>query len=241
MLQTLFISDLHLDPARPHITAACFEFLKSNAHGTDAIYILGDLFELWIGDDDDDPFAAACVAALRAATRHTPIFLLHGNRDFLLSTEFAERTGVRLLPDPTVINLYGKATVLTHGDALCTADRAYQALRAMVRSPLWQRDQLAKPIDARRAFGAALRAQSQAANANKAEYIMDVDEHAVRAILLSHNVRRIIHGHTHRPGVHRLQVAEDTVAERCVLGDWSTYGWLLRVTPTHTHLERFVI
>ena len=136
MPQTLFISDLHLDPARPQITAACFEFLKSNAHGTDAIYILGDLFELWIGDDDDDPFAAACVAALRAATRHTPIFLLHGNRDFLLSTEFAERTGVRLLPDPTVINLYGKATVLTHGDALCTADRAYQALRAMVRSPV---------------------------------------------------------------------------------------------------------
>ena len=241
MTETVFVSDLHLDPDRPHVTAAWFSFLANAASRADTIYILGDLFEAWVGDDDDDPLAIACIDALGRASRQTTVALMHGNRDFLLAREFARRAGVHLLPDPTPISLYGRRAVLTHGDLLCTADRAYQTLRTHLRSAEWQLATLARPLPDRRALGAAMRAHSRARNANVAEHIMDVDGGAVSELLREHGADLLIHGHTHRPAIHRVGRAAGPEALRYVLGDWGPYGWLLRATPAALDLERFVI
>lgn len=241
MRETLFISDLHLDPLRPAVTAAFTALLADAAPTVDAIYILGDLFEMWIGDDDDDPFALACTSALRAASRRTAISLLHGNRDFLLGEAFAAHSGVTLLADPVVIDLYARPVLLTHGDALCIGDHAYQAARGALRTAAWQQSTLAEPLAARRELGLALRAQSRAANANKAAHIMDVDQQAVGDLLQSHPATDLVHGHTHRPGIHTIHLANGHALHRYVLGDWGKFGWVLRATPTAFRLERFVI
>jgi UDP-2,3-diacylglucosamine hydrolase len=218
---TLFISDLHLDGSRPEITDQFLKFLREDARRAQALYILGDFFEAWIGDDDDDAHAALVMAALRGATRTgLPIHLMHGNRDFLIGEGFVDRTGVTLLKDPTVLDLHGSPTLLAHGDTLCTDDAEYQMVRRMLRDPAWQKEYLAKPIAERRAIAAAARAQSKAHTATQAEYIMDVNQKAVEAAMAKYGVSRLIHGHTHRPAVHRFTSADGKAMERIVLGDW---------------------
>ena len=220
-MTTLFISDLHLDGSRPEITDLFLKFLRGEARHASSLYILGDFFEAWIGDDDDDPHHARILEGLREFTATgTPTYFMHGNRDFLVGEAFARRTGVKLLQDPTVLDLYGSPTLLMHGDTLCTDDKEYQMVRRMLRDPAWQRDYLAKPLTERRAIAAHARAQSKAHTAAQAEYIMDVNPQAVEDVMQAHGVTRLIHGHTHRPAVHRFKSADGKRLERVVLGDW---------------------
>ncbi|MBS0590389.1 MAG: UDP-2,3-diacylglucosamine diphosphatase [Proteobacteria bacterium] len=228
-MATLFISDLHLDESRPHIVDLYAALLAGEARDADALYILGDLFESWIGDDDDAPLparVARCTRALRDAG--VPIYFMHGNRDFLLGADYAARAGMTLLADPCVIELGGERTLLMHGDTLCTDDVDYQKFRALVRDPAWQRQFLARPLAERRAFAAQARAESRKHTSATQSDIMDVNQHAVDAILRSHGVRRLIHGHTHRPAVHRLDL-DGRTATRTVLGDWYEQDSVLKV------------
>lgn len=236
MSRTLFISDLHLDPARPAVTAALANFLHQNSD-CDALYILGDIFEAWVGDDDDSPLAREIADLFRGFTAAGPaLYLMVGNRDFLLGEDFCASVGATLLPDPTPINLYGRPTLLLHGDSLCTGDAEYMKFRAMVRSPQWQAELMASPLAERRALAARLRAASKDASSNKAEDIMDVTPSEVDRVMLEADVILMIHGHTHRPGRH--QVAN---GERLVLGDWDTRGWYIEATSSSLELIDFVI
>ena len=229
-MTTLFISDLHLDPSRPHITALFREFLRGEARDAEALYILGDLFEAWIGDDDPEPHHAGVITDLHAlAASGVPLYFMHGNRDFLIGGEFARRAGCTLLPDPTLIDLYGTPALLLHGDTLCTDDLAYQEFRRMVRDPVWQREFLAQPLAARQAFAERARAASQSETRQKAETIMDVNADAVTAVMREYRTPLMIHGHTHRPAVHDFAVDEQP-ATRIVLGDWYEQGSVLRCT-----------
>ncbi|NND69424.1 MAG: UDP-2,3-diacylglucosamine diphosphatase [Halioglobus sp.] len=235
MACTYFISDLHLTSAQPAVTRAFARFLQDHQHA-DALYILGDLFETWIGDNTD-PLGIEVSALLKQFTRAGPgIFLMHGNRDFLLAQEFAAAAGATLLPDPTVIDLYGRPTLLTHGDALCTADVEYQALRDVVRKARWQAEFLARPAAERRQAALAARNMSREAVANKQEDIVDVAPEAVAGLLRSHGVNQLIHGHTHRPAHHH-----EPGGERWVLGDWSSESRYLEATPTDNKLINYLI
>jgi UDP-2,3-diacylglucosamine hydrolase len=219
-MPTFFISDLHLDDARPQITELFARFLASEARDAEGLYILGDLFESWIGDDDDAALPARAAHALRALRDSgVPIHFMHGNRDFLLGADYAARAGMTLLADPTVIDLDGERTLLMHGDMLCTDDVEYQKFRMLVRDPAWQAQFLAKPLAERRAFAAQARGESRKQTAMKAAEIMDVNQAAVESAMRTHGVRRLIHGHTHRPATHRFAM-DGTSAERIVLGDW---------------------
>lgn len=227
-MSTLFISDLHLDPARPEITTLFLRFLATEAREADTLYILGDLFEAWIGDDDPDPHHARVVQGLcEFADAGVPLHFMHGNRDFLIGGAFAARTGAILLPDPTVIDLYGTPTLLMHGDLLCTDDHDYQRFRAMVRDPVWQREFLAQPLEKRKAFAQQVRMESQAKISATAPDIMDVNQKTVERVMLDHGVRHLIHGHTHRPNVHHF-TANGAEMTRIVLGDWYEQGSVLR-------------
>ncbi len=237
MKETLFISDLHLDPARPAITELFFQLLKTRAANADALYVLGDLFEMWLGDDDPSPGSAAVMDALRAVTAGgTPVFVMHGNRDFLIGPEFAARTGCTVLPDSAVIDLYGERTLIMHGDVLCTDDVAYQALRAQVRDPRWQQQILALPFEERMRLGRQLRDTSREEVQTKSAEIMDVNQEAVDRTLREHQVRLLIHGHTHRPAVHEFDLDGQPV-RRIVLGDWYEQGSLLSFRPDGFDLE----
>ena len=228
-MTTLFISDLHLDGSRPEITALFLKFLHEEAAKASSLYILGDFFEVWIGDDDGDPHHASVMAGLRALTAAgVPVYLMHGNRDFLIGRKFAQRTGVRLLADPTVMDLGGSPTLLTHGDTLCIDDRQYQRARRLMRNPLVQGVYLALPLSLRRRIAAYARAKSRKDTAAKAEYIMDVNPQAVESVMTRHGVTRLIHGHTHRPAVHRFKSADGEAMERIVLGDWYEQSSILR-------------
>lgn len=219
-MTTLFISDLHLDGSRPESTALFLEFLRKEARQAAHLYILGDFFEAWIGDDDDDPHHACVQAALKElTTAGVPVSLMHGNRDFLMGEGFLRCTGAKLLPDPTVLDLYGEPTLLMHGDSLCTDDKEYQVVRRMLRDPAWQKDYLAKSLAERRAIATHARAESKKHTARQAEYIMDVNPQAVEEAMRRHGVTRFIHGHTHRPAVHRFRSGGQEM-ERVVLGDW---------------------
>lgn len=225
----LFISDLHLDPARPRITETFLGFLAQEAREAERLYILGDFFEAWIGDDDPDPHHARVVHALRELTASgVPVDLMHGNRDFLIGQGFAEQTGCRLISDPTTIELDGTPTLLMHGDTLCTDDLEYQQFRRMVRDPEWQRDFLARPLPERRAFAAQARGESKARTQSKAEAIMDVNQQTVERCMRDHNVTQLIHGHTHRPAIHRFSV-NGCPMTRIVLGDWYEQKSVLRL------------
>ncbi|MHB8679732.1 MAG: UDP-2,3-diacylglucosamine diphosphatase [Rudaea sp.] len=228
-MPTLFISDLHLDEARPRLIAAFEEFLAGQARAAQALYVLGDLFESYIGDDDDAPLNARVAQATRKL-RDTgvPVFFMHGNRDFLLGPNYAERAGMTLLEDPTMIELTGERVLLMHGDTLCTDDAEYLQFRALVRNPAWQRTFLAKPLAERRAFAAQARGESRKHNANAKPEIMDVNQSAVESAMRMHGVRRLIHGHTHRPATHHFDV-DGRKAERIVLGDWYAQASVLRV------------
>lgn len=229
-MATLLISDLHLKPEAPQLAAILGDLLRGPAVESDALYVLGDLFEAWPGDDDlADPFNAPVVAAFRALTeRGIPLHFQHGNRDFLLGDAFAAATGGTLLPDEIVVDLAGTPTLLLHGDQLCTDDVAYQQFRKQVRNPLWQKQMLGQPLPVRKALARQLREGSDAAKSGKSMDIMDVNAEAVAAAFRRHGVARMIHGHTHRPGRHTHEV-DGTPRERIVLADWRDRGAYLRV------------
>ena len=235
-MPTLFISDLHLDEARPHIVELFTRFLASEARDADALYILGDLFESWIGDDDDAPLPARVAQTLRALRDSgVPIWFMHGNRDFLLGADYATRAGMTLLPDPTIIELEGERTLLMHGDTLCTDDVDYQKFRALVRDADWQQEFLAKPLAERRAFATQARGESRKHTASAKPEIMDVNPGAVEAVMREHGVHRLIHGHTHRPATHSL-ILDGAIAKRSVLGDWYEQSSVLRVGRSITQI-----
>lgn len=237
MPRTLFISDLHLDGERQQITDLFLQFLQGEARQADALYILGDLFESWIGDDDDAPLAQQVQDALAALTGSgVKAYFMAGNRDFLVGAPFAARTGVGLLVDPTVIDLGGVPTLLMHGDTLCTDDVAYQAFRAQVRNPAWQQAFLAQPLAQRRAFAAQAREQSRLHTGSTMAQIMDVTDTAVHEALRASGAQRLIHGHTHRPGRHRVDLG-GRPAERIVLGDWYDQGSVLCIDGADARLE----
>jgi UDP-2,3-diacylglucosamine hydrolase len=227
-VSTLFISDLHIDVARPAIIAQFLEFLRTEAKDAAALYILGDLFESWVGDDAPDAAQAAAIAGLRALTSSgVPCFVMHGNRDFLLSLGFCEMSGAQLLHDPLIITLYGEAVLVMHGDALCTDDHGYQRLRATVRDADWQRQFLALPIESRRALAGAARAGSQAHTAAMEHAITDVNADSVAMALRGAGTSILLHGHTHRPAIHAFEV-DGRPRTRIVLGDWYDQGSVLR-------------
>ncbi len=234
--QTLFISDLHLDIQRPDILALFFKFIQEQAPLADSLYILGDLFEAWIGDDDDAEICQTVKAALKPLTEKIPVFVMHGNRDFLLGKQFEQDTGCQLLPEQHTLDVYGVSTLLMHGDTLCTDDVAYLQLRQTLHHPLWQQDFLSKNLDERRLMAQQLRQQSQAAMQSKSEEIMDANPQAVETAFQQHKVQRIIHGHTHRPQIHTTDVA-GTRVERVVLGDWYQQGSILVCDAQGCHLS----
>lgn len=221
----VFISDLHLDDIRPESTEQFYALLEGQCRGIEALYILGDLFEAWIGDDDDSSLALGVQGALAACSASgTRIFVQRGNRDFLLGTRFAETVGAQMLPDHAVITCAGEPALLMHGDLLCTRDTAYQAFRAQVQDPDWQRQMLSQSLAARRAFAEQARQGSQAHQQQlkahrQLETITDVTPDEVLQTLQRYGVRRLIHGHTHRPARHAIEV-NGQAAERIVLGDW---------------------
>jgi UDP-2,3-diacylglucosamine hydrolase len=229
-MTTLFISDLHLDPERPAITELFGRFIDGEARGADALYILGDLFEAWVGDDDPSDTGAFVAARLRALRdAGVPVRFIRGNRDFLLGQDYARRAGMEILPDPAIVMLHGKPTLIMHGDLLCSDDTAYQQFRAQTRDPAWQAHFLAQPLAARMAFAQQARAASKAHQSGlQAQGAMDAITDATPATVedtfARYGIDRIIHGHTHRPKVH------DTAGgTRIVLGDWYDQGSVLRV------------
>ena len=228
-MTTLFISDLHLDASRPEITRLFLAFLENEAPNADALYILGDLFEAWIGDDASDAVGDAVADALaRLHARGVPCFYIHGNRDFLLGDAYARRARMTLLPDPSLVEVGGAPVLLMHGDTLCTDDVPYQTFRKQARDPAWQRAFLARPITEREQFATNARAESRRYTKSVADAITDVNADAVSAALRQYAVRRLIHGHTHRPARHAGTLDGDSV-ERIVLGDWYEQGSVLSI------------
>ncbi len=229
--RTLFVSDLHLDESRSGIVGQFERFLDEVVPGADALYILGDLFEYWVGDDGLAlPFAGRIAARLKAAAERVPIRFMHGNRDFMVAERFAAETGVALIADPTVVDLHGTRTVLLHGDTLCTGDTAYQAFRAQVRDPGWQRAALARPVAERIALAQDMRLASEGAKQGKAMAIMDVAPEAVERAFAESGCAQMIHGHTHRPARHVHRVGgRDCV--RWVLADWYERASYLEASP----------
>jgi UDP-2,3-diacylglucosamine hydrolase len=216
----LFLSDLHLDPDRPGSLETFLRFMRTDAIYAERLFILGDLFEVWIGDDENDPRLEPVLEALLSLRAYeVPCYVMHGNRDFLLGDAFSERTGCRIMSDYVTVDVYDKSMLLTHGDLLCTDDTAYMGLRATVRDEGWQRDFLKKPITERRQIAANMRAQSKTETARKPGDIMDVNQRTVEETMRSHGVAHLVHGHTHRPGVHRFGL-DGRMATRIVLGDW---------------------
>ena len=230
-MKTLFISDLHLDAATPEIARQFHGFLESEARSAEGLYILGDLFEAWLGDDDPDPEARATVRALRALVESgVPVFVMHGNRDFLIGERFCRETGATLLADGTVVELYGERVLLMHGDALCTDDVSYQRLRRIVRNPLVRGIFRVMTLNQRRALASKLRAGSREHVGMTVPEIMDVNATAVEQAFREAGVRALIHGHTHRPAMHPLEI-DGAPARRIVLGDWYAQGSVLEASP----------
>lgn len=230
MQSTLFISDLHLEDSAPDRTGWMMDFLSGPALDAEAVYILGDLFEFWIGDDALTPTASE----VARATSHlynlgVPCFFMHGNRDFLVGEHYASTANLRLLPEALVIDLYGTPTLLLHGDTLCTDDVKYQAFRQQVRNPQWQEGMLALSVEERLRLAQQARSASLDHTGSVATEIMDVNAHAVTAAFNAHQVTRMIHGHTHRPALHTIDL-EGTRAERYVLADWYSEGSYLEVS-----------
>ena len=237
-MTTLFISDLHLDDRRPETTALFRTFLLNEAIGADALYILGDLFEFWLGDDVPSKCSAEVASALASlANMGVPCYFIHGNRDFLLQDSYAQLAGLELLPEEHVIDLYGERVLLMHGDSLCTDDIAYQQFKSVVRNPDWQQDFLTKTPQERLQIALQARDASTAHKGNLAMNIMDVNQNQVHSALERNDVLRMIHGHTHRPATHDLAI-HGRSAQRIVLGDWYTQGSVLRVKPGSYQLSQ---
>jgi UDP-2,3-diacylglucosamine hydrolase len=237
-MTTLFISDLHLDDRRPETTALLLKFLQDETVNADALYILGDLFEFWLGDDAPSKSSVEIAAALSSlADKGLPCYFMHGNRDFLLGEDYAKSAGMTLLPEEYMVDLYGEQVLLMHGDSLCTDDIQYQQFRSLVRSPAWQQDILSKSPQERLQIALQLRDASADHKDNVDIDIMDVNPGEVKAVFERHNVHRMIHGHTHRPAIHDLEV-NGKACQRIVLGDWYTQGSVLRVQAGHYDLKK---
>ena len=237
--ETLFISDLHLDQDRPAITGLFFEFLENTAPTADGLYILGDLFEVWLGDDDDSDFNRSIRDAIRQlSSTGTPVYFMHGNRDFLVGSRFAEQTGVTLLNEPHLLDLYGTTTLLMHGDSLCIDDLKYMAFRNKVRSREWQQEFLSLSLDERNRIVRGLREESREETAQKPVEILDVNLQQVEKTMREYGVVQMIHGHTHRPDTHHFEL-DGKPATRIVLGDWGPQGSVLRCSKEGCTLESF--
>ncbi|QPG62780.1 UDP-2,3-diacylglucosamine diphosphatase [Pseudomonas sp. BIGb0427] len=235
----LLISDLHLQEERPDITRAFVDLLDGRARHAEALYILGDFFEAWIGDDAMTPFQASICQALRALSDSgTQVFVMHGNRDFLLGQAFCKAAGCTLLADPSVVEMGGEPVLLMHGDSLCTRDLAYMKMRRYLRNPLslWILRHL--PLSTRQKLARKLRSESRAQTRMKANDIVDVTAEEVPRIMQQYGVRTLVHGHTHRPAIHKLVVG-DQPARRIVLGDWDRQGWALEVDEQGFQLQPF--
>ena len=239
----LFISDLHLSDSRPDLLQAFEHFIDSTARTAPSLYILGDLFNVWIGDDHEDETSSRVCRSLRnLAQDGTDIFIMHGNRDFLIGDDFIARCRAKFLPDPWMIQQDNQNILLMHGDTLCTLDTEYMQFRAMVRDASWQTGFLAKPLAERLAFAEQARQQSKSMSSNKAQDIMDVTPQAVTQKMLEHGADILIHGHTHRPAEHEVDLGKDTEkAKRIVLGDWDKYGWYLELANGILTSNRFLI
>lgn len=236
MSHTLFIADLHLCTEEPAITAGFLHFLRREAQHADALYILGDLFEAWIGDDDPNPLHVEVAAALRQLS--IPCYFIHGNRDFLVGKLFARAAGMTLLPEEQVLELYGRRVLIMHGDTLCTDDAGYQRYRQKVQQRWLQSVFLALPLFVRQRIARKMRSGSKQANRHKDLAIMDVNPQAVVDAMSRHRVPYLIHGHTHRPAVHALEI-NGQPAERLVLGAWHEEGSMIKVGPDEIALISF--
>ena len=235
-MERLFISDLHLSDAAPEITT-CFErFLELHTQNIDELYILGDFFEVWIGDDNVTEFNTRIAHLFKQLSQTVPIYFIHGNRDFAIGNQFAKKAGFTILPEQTVIDLYGTPTLLLHGDELCTQDEEYQKFRKRARTRWWQFMMGSLPLRFRRYLANRGRKRSTQNKMRLAADIMDVTQSAVESTLIQHNVDVMIHGHTHRPNVHEFTVAGKQ-ATRIVLGDWYEQGSMLVATPDKITLE----
>ena len=236
-----FISDLHLQEERPEVTEAFLSFLDTTAKQAERLYILGDLFEVWIGDDLKSELSHLIKDKLMFLKDvSTLVFAMHGNRDFLIGEKFCEDTGVTLLEDPCKLKLFGKDTLLMHGDLLCTKDVEYQKFRNTSRNPQWKKEFLDKPIEEREKITEELRSKSKKATSQKKDEIMDVSPEAVKEIMTTHDVKLLIHGHTHRPNVHSLQINQ-APAQRIVLGDWDRSAWYIWMDDKSCELKQFPI
>lgn len=240
-----FISDLHLEPKYESITSGFMGFLQKPQAG-DQLYILGDFFNVWIGDDYTNPYIDQIKQALKTKSDEgVEIFFMHGNRDFLIGETFCQQAGCTLLNDPTVVELFGTQYLLMHGDSLCTTDVEYMKVRVMLRDPRWSEQLLKQSIETRLQLAQSARTQSQnkhaerkAAATMEEEAIVDVTLEEVNNELKKHGVTHMIHGHTHRPARHSIDL-DGTPAERIVLGDWYKSGWLLKIDESGTELEEF--
>ncbi len=238
----ILISDLHLQESRPDITRAFVDFTTGLSGACRDFFVLGDLFELWLGDDAESPLAATVANTLSGlAGRGVNVYLMHGNRDFLLGADFAERCGAGLIDEPHALRVGDAQWLLLHGDVLCTDDTAYLEFRAMVRNPAWRRQFLSRPLAERRAWAERARQASREATAGKAAEIMDVNQDAVLELIRTSGCRRILHGHTHRPAVHQLPATGTSPepAIRVVLGDWNSQGWYAGISSEGVRLESF--
>lgn len=237
----LLISDLHLEEQRPDITRAFLHFLQTRARQAEALYILGDFFEVWVGDDGMSPFQHDIARALRELSdAGTRIYLMHGNRDFLIGRAFCREAGCTLLKDPSIVRFNGEPVLLMHGDSLCTRDVGYMKLRRVLRNPLSLFILRHLPLATRHRLARKLRSESRAQTSMKAREIVDVTPEEVPRIMADHGVRTLIHGHTHRPAAHQLLVNEQP-ARRIVLGDWDKQGWALQVDESGLHQAPFAL
>ena len=236
-MSTLFISDLHLSGERENITELFIKFLDQRASKADALYILGDLFEVWPGDDMIQPDYDSSITKMKQlADNGLPLFVMQGNRDFLMAEKFTEKSGATLIEDPTIIDLYGTPTLLMHGDTLCSDDVDYQKFRTMVRDPGWKKDFFAKPKEERLAMTTKYRKISKDETAKKNMEIMDVNQQTVEAIMSENGINQLIHGHTHRPAIHDFSVNGQS-KKRIVLGDWFEHGSVLVCDESGGQLE----
>ena len=232
-----FISDLHLSENTPSVTEGFFEFLKTAAQELSHLYILGDLFEAWVGDDDDSQHAMSVMQKINHATRNgLEIFFIHGNRDFLCGQKFAEQSNLTLLPDPFFLNFFDQKIALSHGDNFCTEDLEYIKFKKEVRSEKWQQEFLQKTLDDRLKIASNMRDASQKNNSNKDISIMDVTPNAIQEFFAEHRIDLLIHGHTHRPNTHQINSGT-----RIVLGDWHKTGWCLMLDEQQQELKEFTL
>jgi UDP-2,3-diacylglucosamine hydrolase len=231
-LFTLFISDLHLSEHTPELTRQFLSLLSSQAKQADALYILGDLFEMWVGDDHITSYNSSIIAAIKQLSNYIPVYFMAGNRDFMVGQQFARSSGCQILADPTLINLYGKPTLLTHGDFLCTQDKGHIAFRKFTQKSWVQKLLLSLPLSVRNKMGKGLREQSKQRNKRISTTLMDINQTALENMMLEHKVNQLIHGHTHRPSIHYFKLKNELVCH-VVLNDWDKVGNALIYTSEH--------